>query len=92
MDPFELEQVVRRRNQIHGWRWPHGAQASVTRDLGIAPQRLQEMRLELLLRHVRATGREAVPLVPGGEGREAVPQCPAGHSGGSVPPRQVREG
>ena len=53
MDSFQLEQVVRRRNQIHGWRWPHGAQACVTRDLGIGSQRLRKMRLELLLRQVR---------------------------------------
>ena len=49
----QLDQVISRRNQLHGWSWPRGVTTSVARDLGVTLQRVTNRRLDLLLDRVR---------------------------------------
>ena len=53
VDSHQLDLVIHRRNQLHGWSWPRGVPTSVARDLGITLQRVTERRLDLLLDRVR---------------------------------------
>jgi hypothetical protein len=48
-----VDDAIRRRTAMHGWRWPHGTEATVARCLGVTQQRVQMRRLELLLDVVR---------------------------------------
>ena len=50
---LEVDEAIRRRTQMHGWRWPRGTEATVARCLGVTQQRISLRRLDLLLDAIR---------------------------------------
>lgn len=53
VDCHEVDDAIRRRTHLHGWRWPRGTEATVARCLGVTQQRVSLRRLDLLLAEIR---------------------------------------